>query len=452
MNSLTGFGLPYWLDFDRPQFPRLDSNLTSDIVIIGAGISGLKLAHCLAKHGISSVILEANRVGKGASGRNQGTICTAGNSLYHEAIEQFRPACGTDARRYARDLWQMGLDNLRLAEAQMEELGICCDYQREGFHLLVRRDMHGWDSLLQKYRKDYESLSEDGFAVTWMDEAEAVRRGGNPLYAAGLSYLADAQFHSGRYVVGLAQGVCRDKRVQMFEQSRVTQIERRAESAKVVTPNGAVTAKHVFLLTNALVPQHVPSLADGMRAERGQVLATEPLTQRPCVGSFGTSLAWWRAIPEPDGRFRFLFGGGRRREEPDSLFRQFDSKGKPHPKLEREGSNPSEAHQRRLEEQLRTLFPLLAPVRVTHRWGGLQCFTADGLPMIGTFEPRRSIHGMAGFSGRGNTYTNVGAEFLAGKIAGVASPVEKRYARLIEKLLAVGRESARWQPWETTNE
>ncbi|MBP89747.1 MAG: hypothetical protein CMJ64_24085 [Planctomycetaceae bacterium] len=56
-----------------------------------------------------------------------------------------------------------------------------------------------------------------------------------------------------------------------------------------------------------------------MHAERRQVLVTEPLAGRPCRGSFGTNLAWWREIIEPDGRFRFLFGGGRERDEPDSL-------------------------------------------------------------------------------------------------------------------------------------
>ncbi len=444
--------MPYWLDFDRPRFPRLDSNLTADVVIVGAGISGLKLAHCLVKHGISSVVLEGGRVGDGASGRNQGTICTGANSLYHETIEQFRPTCGPDARRYARDLWQMGLDNLRLIEAQMEELDIRCDYQREGDHLLVRRDVGGWESLLQKYRKDYESLSEDGFAVAWMDEADAVRQGGSPVYAGGLSYLADAQFHSGRYVVGLAQGVCRDKRVRLFEQTRVTAIERQAGRAKVVTPTGSISAQQVFLLTNALVPQHVPTLTDAMRAERGQVFVTEPLARRPCMGSFGTALAWWREIPEPDGRFRFLFGGGRRREEPDSLFRQFDSQGRPHPKLESDGWNPSVAHQQRLDVEFRKLFPSLSSARITHRWGGLQCFTADGLPMIGEFDANRRIHGMAGFSGRGNTYTNVGAEFLAAKVAGVTSRIEKHYGKLIEMLLNARRASARWGSWESSNE
>src|SRR5207244_13614447 len=65
--------------------------------------------------------------------------------------------------------------------------------------------------------------------------------------------------------------------------------------------------------------------------------------------------------------------------------------------------------------QFATLFPNLAHVRVTHRWGGLQCFTADDLPVVGLLDPDRSIWGMAGFCGRGNCHSDVGAEFLAGR-------------------------------------
>lgn len=452
MSYLAGFGRPFWLDFNRPHFQPLDRNLTTDIAIVGAGISGLKLAHSLSKRGISSVILEGARVGEGASGRNQGTICSGANSLYDDTIELFRPVCGTESRWFARVLWQLGVENLRLMGNEIAELDIHCDFQKEGFCSLARRDVEGFEALLQEYRTDVKLLQEDGFQVEWMDEKEAAERGGSSLYAGGMCYTADGQFHPGKFVVGLAQAVGRSHRVRLFEQTRVLRIENGTTSVAIVTPHGTVSAQRVFLLTNALVPQHVPLLAGGMRAERGQVFVTEPLTQRPCVGSFGTAMAWWREILEADGRFRLLFGGGRRRDEPDSLFRQFDGQGKPHPKLESEGFSPSVAHQQRLDAEFRKLFPLLASARITHRWGGLQCFTADALPMIGVFDADRRIHGMAGFSGRGNTYSNVGAEFLAARVAGVTCAIDKRYGGLIDRLLTVNRVSAKWDSWETSNE
>ena len=195
-------------------------------------------------------------------------------------------------------------------------------------------------------------------------------------------------------------------------------IERRGGDHLVRTPRGEVASHHLFVATNALAPQLLPGLTGSLRAERGQVLVTEPLAARPCRGCFGGGLAWWRDIREADGRWRLLFGGARRRDEPDSLFRQYGSNGKPNPRLGN-GFLPTLAHQRRLHARLAEIFPHLAGVRITHRWGGLQSFTCDGLPVIGALDPERRIYGMAGFSGMGNSYSNVGAAYLADRAAGV---------------------------------
>lgn len=452
MNDLEKFGQPFWLDLKRPYFPKLGGDINADIVIIGAGISGLKLAHALAKRGISSVILEGAQAGEGASGRNQGSINVGPNTLYAETIEALRSTCGAHAQRYAHRLWQLGSLNLELMEAQMDELGINCDFQKEGFHMLARRDVEGWEMLLSGYKLDAQLMQKDGLKAEWMDESSAISRGGNSLYAGGLFYPKDSQFHSGKFAIGLAQGITRSRHIRLFENTRVLRIEQAGTSVNIVTTYGNVTAQHVFLLTNALVPQHIPALAPAMRAERGQVFVTEPLPQRPCRGSFGTAMAWWREIPEEDGRYRLLFGGGRVRDEPDSLFRQFDKQGNPHPKLESEGFSPSVMHQRRLDLEFKKLFPSLASARISHRWGGLQSFTADRLPLVGTFDPTRNIHGMAGFSGRGNSYSNIGAEFLADRVAGNKGMIEQQFGDLFEKLMAVNRISAKWSSWESSND
>ncbi len=159
-------------------------------------------------------------------------------------------------------------------------------------------------------------------------------------------------------------------------------------------------------------------------------------------------MAWWRELPLPDGRFRLLFGGGRTRDEPDSLFPQFDADGRPDPGLPR-GFTPSVAHQRRLDEQIAILFPQYREVEVTHRWGGLQSFTADNFPLVGCFDEDRKIYGMAGFCGRGNCHSDVGAEYLAGKLSGVVSDVEKQYGYLFERFMKPHRASARWGAWKS---
>jgi glycine/D-amino acid oxidase-like deaminating enzyme len=437
------YGFPYWLDFPRPTFPALNGDRTVDAVIIGAGIAGLKIAHCLIRHGWSVVILEGSHVGAGASSRNQGTIDQSPNMGYQECIN-------LHSRKIAKDLWNLGLENQRMICAQIDEYKVDCGYEVGGMTFLVRTDIPGWEERLDLSRADAALLREDGFDVDFLEESEAVRVGEADVYVGGLRYNTDAQFHSGKFVVGLAEGVARAANVAIFERTRVTTIERDGSATVVTTPQGIVRAPIVFLATNALVPQYVPKLERALRAERGQVIVTEPLPFRPCAGSFGTSLAWWRELRESDGSYRLLFGGGRARDEPDSLLPQFLRDGRPHPELETAGFSPSDAHQHRLETQLAILFPDVAQAKITHRWGGLQSFTADNLPEIGLFDEERQFYGMAGFCGRGNCHSDVGAEYLAGLVTGAGSDVEQRYGYLFTDLMRVGRQSANWGEWKTS--
>lgn len=443
--SLDGFGLPYWLDFERPRFPELDQDTFADVAIVGAGIAGLKLAHYLAQHQITSIVLEDGRVGDGASGRNQGSAVIHACSDYAQSIRRWgRPA--------ARALWQLGLENLRLVKALVQQYDIDCGFDATSYTYLVREDTPGWEQLLQSQAQQVRDLQEDGFHARLLDAREAVQHGGgNPIFRGGLSYQETAHFHSGRYVVGLAAVVARSPSVKIYEGTRVTKVSADGTSVTLQTSRGMVSADRAFLMTNALVPQFVPELERSVRCERGQVMVTEPLEQPlGCAGDFAAATVFWREIREPDGGRRLLFGGARRRDEPDSLFHQFDGDARPHPRLH-EGFLPSVAHQRRLDAEFARIFPSLKGVRITHRWGGLQGCTADDVPLIGEFDRARRIHGMAGFCGRGNTYTDVGAQYLAGQVAGVQSDIERRFGSLFTTMMQPPRASAAWGPWTSSN-
>ena len=274
---------------------------------------------------------------------------------------------------------------------------------------------------------------------------------GNPLFAGGIRHRRDAQFHSGRFVVGLGAAVARSPRVRIFEESPVAAIEPPDGDAHLVrTTRGSVRADHLCVATNALVPQLLPALTSTLRAERGQVLVTAPLDERPCRGCFAAGAAWWREIREADGRYRLLFGGCRSRDEPDSLFPQYGADGRRSPRIAGAGFRPTVAHQRRIHAHLGEIFPHLADAPVTHRWGGLQSFTFDGLPAIGLFDPERRIHGMAGFSGYGNSYSNVGAAHLAARISGAGEGLAPRFLESLKPLMAPARPGARWPGGEPT--
>jgi len=439
---LTGYGLPYWLDLPRPRYPPLDGDRIADAVVIGAGIAGLKIAHYLHQQGLTTVILEGGQVGDGASARNQGSINHGAATSYVDCIARF-------GRPEAQLIWQLGLENHRLTQAQLAAYAIDCDYEVCGYTFLARRDQPDWEATLAAYSHDYTLLAADGFAVDWLDEEEALRATNNHLFAGGLCYRTDGQFHSGKYVVGLAQGIAQSPLVSLYEATRVQRIVRQGATTQVVSAQGTVSTPLVFLALNALAPQQVPPLAPALRAERGQVFVTEPLPSRPCVGGFGTAMAWWREIHTGDGRFRLLFGGGRKRDEPDSLFPQFTADGQPHPRLETEGFAPSVAHQGRLDEQFAQIFPQLAGVRITHRWGGLQSFTADDFPEVGLLDEARQIYGAAGFCGRGNCYADVAAAFVVAKALGQAGALPEPFYYLLERLMPVRRSSAEWGAWQS---
>jgi gamma-glutamylputrescine oxidase len=438
--SLQDFGLPFWLDLQRPAFATLDQDTTAEAVVIGSGVAGLKIARLLDQHGVQTIILEAGQAGDGASSRNQGTINHGPGLTYPQCIARY-------SREVAGQLWQLGLTNHQAIKDQIAQYQIDCDYQVDGSTTLVREDRPGWEEQLADDQRQYELLREDGFDVSFLDRQQALESGGSPLCAGGLRYNTDAQLHSGKYVLGLAEKLVQSTRIELFEDARVASITRTGNCSLVKTEKYSITTPLVFLSTNALVPQFIPDLEIALRAERGQVLVTESLPARPCRGSFGTALAWWREILEPDGRFRLLFGGGRERDEPDSLFPQYQQDGQPHPLLEQEGFRPSLAHQQRLDSQLALLFPQLAGASVTHRWGGLQSFTADYLPQAGLLDAERNIYGIAGFGGRGNCHSDVGAEFLVAQALRIETAFSRQFAALIESLLQVRREGANWGPW-----
>ena len=127
--------------FDQSRYQvRLDWGLDAlarlapaDVVVVGAGISGLKLARCLSRHGLEVVVVEAGRVGDGASARNQGCITIGAGS--YSVFSQ------THSREMARDLWRLGLESHRRIKEQINEYEIECDYQANGLFTLVRPDM-----------------------------------------------------------------------------------------------------------------------------------------------------------------------------------------------------------------------------------------------------------------------------------------------------------------------
>ena len=167
--DLTGYGLPYWLDIERPRYPALADDADADVAIIGAGIAGLKLADYLSQQGLSCVVLEAKQVGEGASSRNQGCIVTGLSVSYGELA-------AAHSREVARGLVALSHHNQELLEEQMTRHGIACDYEVLGENLLVRGDLPDHKQALAALRRDAAMLTQDGFAADYPRRRGRTRR------------------------------------------------------------------------------------------------------------------------------------------------------------------------------------------------------------------------------------------------------------------------------------
>ena len=231
--DLAGYGLPYWLDLERPRYPVLSADARADVAVIGAGIAGLKLADYLSQHGLECIVLEAKQVGEGASSRNQGCIVTGLAVSYAELA-------AAHSREVARGLVALSHHNQELLEQQMAQHEIACDYEVLGETVLVRGNLPDHEQALAALRRDVCNAHRGRL------RRRLPRRGGgahevtgNPLFAGGVCFRRDAQFHSGRFVIGLGEAVARSPRVRVFEQSPVTALE----SARRRCPPGAYSAR-----------------------------------------------------------------------------------------------------------------------------------------------------------------------------------------------------------------
>ena len=443
---LAGFGLPDWLDLPRPAFPTLDRPATADVAIIGSGIAGLKLARCLARHGLTSLICEASRVGEGASGRNQGSVNHEPGASYEEYVR-------LHSRQTARDLWELGLENHRMVREQIEEYAIDCDYFRGGMTSLVRHDLPGTEAILAGYRADYELTREDGFDVDWLDEAEATAAGHGPrgIYAAGFRYNDDAQFHSGKYVLGLAQGAeagCRGVKLREGVRSEPDRPGRQRRAPGDLRPSGRGLGR-LSRHQRAGAPVRAllcPGPAGRTRPGPGDRAPARPALRRELRDGHG-----------------LVAGASPARRAVSAALRRRSAAGgtrQPFPPVPR-GRAASPSRERRVF----TLGGAPAPARRAIRHSlspicgdrgdpplgaTLQSFTADHLPLVGCLEEERRIYGVVGFNGRGNCHSDIGAEYLAGKLAGVRSPIEQRFGHLFEQLMQPGRKTADWGPWKSS--
>lgn len=364
----------YWLD-TAPVFASGAQGPVSgraDVVVVGAGFTGLSAALALARRGASVVVLEAGRVVGEASGRNGGH-CNSG--LAHD----FAALAGRIGVDKARAFYQAYAASVDTVERLVRQEGIACDFARVGRLKLAAKPEH-----YDKLARACEVLRAEVDPHVEMVAAADIRTEvGSDKFFGGLLQSTGAQMHMGKFGVGLAHAAARGG-AHIFERAPVTGLERRADGGfRVTSGRGSIDAAQVLLATGNSREGPFAYFRRRMISVGSFVIATEPLdkamTERllPQRRNYVTSKNignYFRLSPDN----RLLFGGRAR-------FAMSNPR-----------SDQKSGHV--LRAAMAEMFPELGGVGVDYCWGGLVDMTADRLPRAGQHG---GMYYSTGYSGHG---------------------------------------------------
>lgn len=369
-----------------PIRESLNEAVETDVCVIGAGYTGLSTALFLLEQGYRVVVLEAARVGFGASGRNGGQIVNS----YSRDIDTVERSAGPDA---ARLIGAMAFEGGRIIRERVARYGIDCDLKNGGvFAAFNARQMHHLEAqkaLWERYGYDQlELLDRSGIR-----NVVACER-----YCGGMLDHGGGHIHPLNLALGEAAAV-ESLGGSIYEQSPATRIDR-GQTPCVHTAHGRVSAKFVVVAGNAYLGGLVPELAAKSMPCGTQVIATEPLgdelaasllPQDYCVEDCNYLLDYFRLSADK----RLIYGGGvvygaRDPADIDSIIRA---------------------------KMLKT-FPQLHGIRTEFAWTGNFLLTLSRLPQVGRIGD--NIYYSQGCSGHGVTYTHLAGKILAEALRGQA--------------------------------
>ncbi|MGY1690483.1 NAD(P)/FAD-dependent oxidoreductase [Geodermatophilus sp. SYSU D01105] len=396
--------------------PALTGRVEADVAVVGAGFTGLWTAHSLACRdpGLRVVVLEREFAGFGASGRNGGWLSGL-LPVEHDAVAAASSPAAAAA--WQRAAWHTVDDVLRVADAE----GIDARADRGGHLCLARSEPQARRLLAEVAGARRRGVAEED--LRWLSRAEARERvAADGVFGATFTPHC-AALDPARLVRGLAEAVER-RGVVVHEGTPVTEIA----PHRVRTAAGEVRAGVVVRALEGYTPA-LPGHRRTLLPVHSLVLATEPLPE----GSWAE--VGWRGRETLNDARRLLLYAQRTRDGRIV----FGGRGAPY----RFGSRTSGGaeHARGVHDALRRslaeLFPALAGVRVTHRWGGVLGVPRDGWPSVG-LDPGTGLAHAGGYSGDG-----VALAALAGRT--LADLVTGRDSELV-RLPWVGHRSPRFEP------
>ena len=384
---------------EAPRYPALEGEHRVDVAIVGGGLSGAATALGLAERGVSVALVEARRIGWGASGRNGGQLTGSLSGDVAMQRQLTRHVGRDEAVRFVRDLRWRGHAIVRERVARH---AIDCELQAGHLHT-------AWSPShvkgLQAALADARLAGLDESEARWLTREDVHARLETPLYHGGVLNLRNLHLNPLKLCAGEARAAA-GLGALVFEGSEVLDIESdsRGTGARVTTAAGSVRADAVVLAGNAhhrlerrsLAGLVLPAILGNLVTERLDAATLEALNpERLAVYDSRVVLDYYR--PTADGRL--LFGGGTNYSGHDIA----DVAGALRPALER-------------------TFPRLAGVGIERAWTGTAAIVANRIPIVRRL--RSGVFVAQGYSGHGIATSHVASEVLADALTGDTSRLE----------------------------
>ncbi len=370
------------------HYPELCEDLEVDVVIIGGGFTGINTALELSEKGLTVTVLEANKIGWGATGRNGGQI-TGSLSGDRAMQKQMQKTLGTEAEQYVWNLRWRGHD---IIQQRVKKYAIDCDLEH-GHLQAAYKPAH-----MQELQTIYSESIKRGFAdnLTLLSQSDIPEYLETDIYCGALYNRKNMHVHSLNLVLGEAKAAA-NLGVRIFEHSKVLEVKE-GQRPTVLTEHGSVKANKVLLAGNAYHRLARSKMSGKIFPAAGGIIATEPLDKKTALTINPKNLAVY------DCRFvldyyrltadnRLLFGGG---------------------------ANYSGKESRDIQAELRPAlehtFPRLKGVKIDFAWSGMMGIVINRIPQLGKIS--NNIFYAQGYSGHGIATSHIVSEIMANAISG----------------------------------
>jgi glycine/D-amino acid oxidase-like deaminating enzyme len=401
----TRYGISPWVhqfpESRRPDYPRLKGDLTVDVVIVGGGLTGCATAWACASAGFKTILLEADRIGSGATSRNGGQLLPEPGPMFRDVVQ----AHGLRAARQAFEAWRKAsLD----AAAILKRLNVRCAL--DPLATLTISDA-ATERLL---RREYEARAEAGVPVAWLSGRQLTSS--TPLERAVGGIKAPGAFALDPYraCVGLAAAATARK-AKLYERTRVSKVTFTRKDAQVQTADSKIRTSAVIVTTGTATREY-NQLRRHFKERDTYLVLTEPLpaAMRKQIGADGLTI---RDMHDPRRWFRWtadnrLLVGGADQDRPADRLR--DSV-----RVQRTGQ---------LMYELLTMYPVISGLQPEYGWELGFGDTADGLMYIG---PHRNYpHHLFALGGRPDSVTGafLGARLVTRSLQGASEKADQVFS------------------------